>query len=769
MSGMLRSIDSNNPRRQGWIPLAGIIKKNNTLFMNFYAHSKKDSSIENWHLLEEHLEGVACLASEFAKPFGAQKWGELAGRTHDLGKGTRAWQAYLRKRNNIKDKFSSYYKGEVKHADVGARHLYQHSQEAGKLLSYAVAGHHGGLPSWVGVADGTGLKARLKGSQPSIEIPLPSLDFPEKPPFHLDENRRGYQFQFFTRMLFSCLVDADYLDTERNLDADRASGRGTSPPLEKLHKRFRISFDKLRKEADASLEINKQRELVLDNCMEAAQKEPGLISLTVPTGGGKTLASLAFALEHAKKHGKVRIIYVIPFTSIIEQNARVFRNMVGKDAVLEHHCNYIQDKSDWKIRLATDNWDSPIVVTTNVQFFDSFHASRPARCRKLHNVANSIVIFDEVQAIPAEKLSPCIEVIRELSFNYGVTSLLCTATQPALEYPFKSGLKNVREIVQDIPTLFSSLRRTEESFIGELDIESLAARLSGCKQVLCIVNTRSEAREIYEALPESEGNYHLSALMHPAHRTEILNEIREKLEKNHPCRVVSTQLIEAGVDVDFPCVYREISGIDSIAQAAGRCNRNGKSKGAQPVFIFQLPKSESISYLQMAIQSAKKLFDRFRDRLTSPECVKEYFNDYFSKEEQEMDTDGILAIGSQSKSGNIQFKEIANFQMIKSKMIESKMKESKMNESITVPVIIALNEESQGLVESLENSGQGEREVFRKLQRFTVQIYSWEREEIREWLEESSIKGIFILKNSELYSEKTGLQCRSPQGEAFIL
>jgi len=739
--------------------------------MNFYAHSGKDSSTENWHLLGEHLEDVASLASEFAKPFGAQKWAEIAGRTHDLGKGTRAWQAYLRKRNNVKDKFSSYYKGEVKHADVGADYLYQHSQEAGKLLSYAVAGHHGGLPSWVGVSAGTGLKARLEESQPNIEIPLPSLDFPEKPPFHPDENRLGYQLQFFTRMLFSCLVDADYLDTERNLDADKASGRGTSPPLEKLHKRFWISFDKLRNEADASLEINKQRELVLNNCMDAAQKEPGLFSLTVPTGGGKTLASLAFALEHARKYGKERIIYVIPFTSIIEQNARVFRNMVEEDAVLEHHCNYIQDESDWKIRLATDNWDSPIVVTTNVQFFDSFHASRPARCRKLHNIAESIVIFDEVQAIPVEKLKPCIEVIRELSLNYGVTSLLCTATQPALEYSkdFKSGLKNVREIVQDIPTLFSSLKRTEESFIGELDIEGVAARLSDCQQVLCIVNTRSEAREIYEALSESEGNYHLSALMHPAHRTEILNEIREKLEKNRPCRVVSTQLIEAGVDVDFPRVYREISGIDSIAQAAGRCNRNGKSKGAQPVFIFQLPKSRSISYLKKAIESAKNLFDRFRGRLTSPGCVEEYFKDYFWKKGQQMDSGRILAKCLKSKKGNVQFKEIANFQMIKSEMIESKMKESKLTGSITVPVIIALDEKSQELVESLESSEQGEREIFRELQRFTVQIYSWERKEIREWLEESSIKGIYILKNSELYSEKTGLQCRSPQGEAFIL
>jgi len=724
--------------------------------MDFYAHSKEGSPPENWHSLEEHLDCVARRASEFAKSFGARRWAELAGRTHDLGKGTRAWQAYLRKNNGVRDEFSPYYEGHPKHADVGARHLYQHSKEAGKLLSYTVAGHHGGLPSWIGESAETGLKARLKKEHPDIEIPLPPLDFPDKPPFDTPDMKRfAYQLQFFTRMLFSCLVDADYLDTEQNQNTDRAGGRGGWLPLGKLHDRFWTSFNRLVNEADHGLAINRQRKLVLDDCMEAARREPGLFSLTVPTGGGKTLASLAFALEHAKKYGKERIIYVIPFTSIIEQNAEVFREILGEDAVLEHHCNYIQDKSDWKTRLAAENWDAPIIVTTNVQFFDSFHASRPARCRKLHNIAQSIVIFDEVQAIPVEKLKPCLEVIRELSLSYGVSSLLCTATQPALGYSehFKSGLKNVREIVRDVPALFSTLRRTEEVFIGELDAEEVAARLSDCRQVLCIVNTRKQALEIYEAFPESEGNFHLSALMYPAHRTEILNKIRERLENDAPCRVVSTQLIEAGVDVDFPCVYRAISGIDSIAQAAGRCNRNGKSETAQPVFIFQLPENKRFSHFRMAAQSARKLFDRFPGRLTSPECVEEYFDDYFWKNEQRMDADGILAKSCQSKTGEIQFREIADFQMI---------------ESATLPVIIALNAKSLRLVESLENS-ERKKEILGRLQQFTVQIYPYQMKEIKDWLEGSSVNEVFVLKNSELYSEQTGLQCRSPQGEAFIL
>ena len=738
-------------------PLVRISKIHHAEGSLIFAHSKEDSSLESWHLLEDHLNSVASRASRFAAFFGAQQWAEIAGRTHDLGKGTRAWQAYLRKENGVEDEFSRYYKGHQKHADVGACCLYQASNNAGKLLSYTVAGHHGGLPSWEGESAGTGLRVRLEKRLPDdIEIPLPSLDFPERLPshFHSPSHRFGYQLQFFTRMLFSCLVDADYLDTEQSLDTDKASKRGAWPPLENLYDQFWTSLNQLINEANPRLAINKQRKLVLDDCMKAAQQDPGLFSLTVPTGGGKTLASLAFALEHAKKYGKERIIYVIPFTSIIEQNAGVFRNMLGENAVLEHHCNYIHEKSDWRTRLAAENWDAPIVVTTNVQFFDSFHASRPARCRKLHNIAQSIVIFDEVQAIPVEKLKPCLEVIRELSLNYGVTSLLCTATQPALEYSehFKSGLENIREIVGDVPSLFSNLRRTEEVFIGELDIEDVAAKLSDCRQVLCIVNTRKQALEIYEALPESENNFHLSALMHPAHRTEILNKIRKQLENDRPCRVVSTQLIEAGVDVDFPCVYRAISGIDSIAQAAGRCNRNGRSKTAQPVFIFQLPESIRNPFFRKAAQSAEKLFRNFSGRLTSPECVDEYFSDYFWKNEQRMDSDGILEKGRQSIRGEIQFKEIAEFQMI---------------ESAAVPVIIALNASSLRMVESLENSKQ-KGEIFRSLQQFTVQIYPYQLKEIHEWLE-CPVDGVFVLKNSELYSEQTGLQCRTPQGEAFIL
>jgi CRISPR-associated endonuclease/helicase Cas3 len=325
-------------------------------------------------------------------------------------------------------------------------------------LAYCIAGHHGGLFNWDDSPE-SALKLRIEQRCSEIMVIHSVPKFPTQLPFSADQNRFGFQLQFFTRMLFSCLVDADYLDTEAWLDKDKVKWRSNYPSIEEIHKRFWDNFDSLRRKADQELSINQQRELVLHDCIKAAELERGLFSLTVPTGGGKTLASMAFALNHAKKHGKRRVIYVIPFTSIIEQNAAVFRNMLGNDAVLEHHCNFFPDDSDWKTRLASENWDAPIVVTTNVQFFNSFYANKPSKCRKLHNVAESIVIFDEVQAIPVEKLNPCLEVINELSMNYGVTSVLCTATQPAVEFSdqFPSGLKKVTEIVRDVPALFSTL------------------------------------------------------------------------------------------------------------------------------------------------------------------------------------------------------------------------------------------------------------------------------------------------------------------------
>ena len=720
--------------------------------MQHYAHSKEGAPPEEWQPLKEHLNNVAKRAEEFAQPFGGEEWARLAGLWHDLGKGTLPWQAFLRRANGIVDEFAKFYEGHPTHAAVGAKQLYEYSKEAGKLLAYCIAGHHGGLPNWDDAPE-SALKSRLGKEYSPVEVPLASPAFPSDLFCIPETDRFGFQLQFFVRMVFSSLVDADFLDTEASLNKEKSGWRSDYPMLKGLHSRFWSAFNELREKADSTAPVNLQREAVLKDCLEKAESKPGLFSLTVPTGGGKTLASLAFALEHAKRMGKRRIIYVIPFTSIIEQNAKVFREVLGDDAVLEHHCNFIPENADWKTRLASENWDAPIVVTTNVQFFNSFYANKPSKCRKLHRVADSIVIFDEVQAIPVEKLKPCLEVIKELSLNYGVTSVLCTATQPAIEFSeqFESGLKGVREIVQDVPALFNALKRTEELFIGELDEGTVAGRLSEMDQVLCIVNTRQQALDIFEALPESDSNIHLSALMHPAHRTRRLDEVRQRLVEGRPCRVVSTQLIEAGVDVDFPCVFRAVSGIDSIAQAAGRCNRNGRSATPQKVFVFEFPEDTACSFFRQAAQSAKKLFETFSGDLTAPECVKSYFSDYFWKNEQRMDFDGIVEACMQAQAGNIQFKDIAEFQMIK---------------SATIPIVIALDKPAHQLVRSLEFA-EHKGGILRRLQQYTVQVYPYQFDEIRVWLE-TPAPGVWVLYSKELYSEQTGLQCKPPEGQAFF-
>ena len=717
-----------------------------------YAHSIENASVSEWQLLSEHLNNVAFIASEFAKSFQAACWAKLAGRFHDAGKSSREWQAYLRHVNGIDDEFKKDYTGHTEHSIQGARWLFSHSKEAGKLLAYCIAGHHGGLPNWLKEAV-SGLKARLDNCPDNINMPLEKPEFEKILPFKFtDQYRFGFQLQFFIRMIFSCLVDADFLDTEKFLSPEKSSYRKGYPALRNIYDSFWESFDSIRKRAAPSY-VNIQRESVLKDCLEKANMKPGLFSLTVPTGGGKTLSSMAFALEHAKKFNKRRIIYVIPFTSIIEQNSKVFRQVMGEDAVLEHHCNFFPDDTDHKTKLASENWDAPVIVTTNVQFFDSFYSRKPSRCRKLHNVADSVVVFDEIQAIPVEKLKACIEVLKELTMNYNVTALLCTATQPAINQSpeFEAGLKGINEIIHDISALFGSLKRTDIDHIGAVSENDLADEISKHKQVLCIVNTRSQALNIYSLLPESEGNFHLSALMYPKHRMKKLAQIREQLRKGETCRVVSTQLIEAGVDIDFPVVFRVSAGMDSIVQAAGRCNREGKLSSGK-VFVFRFEHDTVLpGYFKQTMQCAEPLYKKYRGCLLEPVCINEYFLNYYWLNQEHMDEGGIVQKCNQGLRGDIQFENIAEFRMIKTD---------------TIPIIIALEPDAVSMVNELdfiEHAGK----TLRKLQQYTVQIYPFQFEEIVSWLEHP-LPGINVLRSPELYSDDTGLKCESPEGEAFF-
>ncbi|WP_312915824.1 CRISPR-associated helicase/endonuclease Cas3 [Candidatus Competibacter phosphatis] len=457
----------------------------------------------------------------------------------------------------------------------------------------------------------------------------PPADILNAPPPTSNPGGQRYH-ALWIRLLFSCLVDADFLDTEQFMSPEKAGLRGQYPALAELEPRFEAYMTALTARADDT-PVNQMRALVLDRCRNAAEQMPGLFSLTVPTGGGKTLASLAFALHHARRHGKRRILYVIPYTSIIEQTADVFRGVFGEDAVLEHHSNFDSERETPRSRLACENWDTSLIVTTNVQFFESLFAARPSRTRKLHNILDSVVILDEAQLLPPEFLTPILSTIRELSGHYGVSFVLCTATQPALasqrgfDWRF-DGLDDVREIMGDataVQELHTSLRRVEVSLPADLHAptswEALAAELATHPRVLCIVDRRDDARLLHGLLPT--GAVHLSGLMCGQHRADVIAMIKERLVADEPLRVISTQLVEAGVDLDFPVVYRALAGLDSIAQAAGRCNREGRLFNLGRVVVFAPPTEPPAGHLRQLAMRAGNFCNVVRPIRSRPNCL----------------------------------------------------------------------------------------------------------------------------------------------------
>ncbi|MCG6534995.1 MAG: CRISPR-associated endonuclease Cas3'', partial [Syntrophales bacterium LBB04] len=397
---------------------------------SFYAHTKDNEPPDRWQTLEDHLKRVAELARSFADEFGAGDWGYLAGLWHDVGKYSKEFQKYLLAANDD-DSHIETKPGRVDHSTAGAKHAFRQAKNEGKLLAYTIAGHHAGLPDGKS-NEGACLTKRLEKTIPSCDAcPDWILDLPviKELPFTLDKRRFCFQISFFARMLYSCLVDADFLDTEAFMDPAKSGWRKGYPSLDELHEKLQSHLDHLTVMA-APTPINLRRTAILKQCLSAADLSPGLFSLTVPTGGGKTLSSLAFALKHTRRFGKKRVIYVIPYTSIIEQNAAVLRDILGEDAVLEHHSNFEPEDEDHRSRLSAENWDAPLIVTTNVQFFESLFACRSSRCRKIHQIADSVVILDEAQMLPVPLLKPSLEVLRELALNNRTTIVLRTATPP---------------------------------------------------------------------------------------------------------------------------------------------------------------------------------------------------------------------------------------------------------------------------------------------------------------------------------------------------
>ena len=455
----------------------------------------------------------------------------------------------------------------------------------------------------------------------------PPIRLDHQPP--TDKPPAGAEPALWIRMLFSCLVDADFLDTEAFMSPGKSAARGDWPPLAELKPRFDEYL--VAKQADApDSPVNTIRRQVNAACLEKARMGPGLFSLTVPTGGRKTLASLGFALEHALTHGLERIIYVVPYLSIIEQIADEFHNIFGQ-AVIEHHSHLEPDQEDDRHRLAAENWDGPIVVTTAVQFFESLFSHKPSRCRKLHNIVTSVVVLDEAQLLPPDFLEPIVRALDQLCRCYRTSLVLCTATQPALD-PWKSpeynfpGLADRREIIAAPEDLHRRLKRIQvylpEDLTAPEPWADVAARAAAHESVLCVVNSRADARELTRLMPP--GTIHLSALMCGQHRSQVIEDIKSRLKTDRPVRVVSTQLIECGVDLDFPVVYRALAGLDSIAQAAGRCNREGKLDRGD-VFVFVPPEPPPLGHLRQAAQAAAQILARPGDDPLHPDKFKEFF------------------------------------------------------------------------------------------------------------------------------------------------
>lgn len=731
----------------------------------FYAHSTPRPDKADWQPLAEHLYAVATLAEHRASTFSAGDLARLAGLLHDLGKYT--------------DEFQRRISGDairVDHATRGAMLAVEYYGSLGLLLAYAIAGHHAGLANGREGIERTTLKDRLAGQglpplldQWQTEIKLPPREMLRPPALKPRLERNFFQMAFLGRMIFSCLVDADYLDTEAFYN--QVAGRSTP------HNQAFPSLADLRRELNhylsrftADSPVNQLRGEILAGVRERANLQPGLFSLTVPTGGGKTLASLAFALDHALAHGLRRVIYVIPFTSIVEQNAAVFRRALGKlgeQAVLEHHSAFVDNPSKnlearKKLNLAMENWDAPIIVTTAVQFFESLFADRPARCRKLHNIAGSVVILDEAQTLPLPLLRPTVAAIDELALNYNTSVVLCTATQPALNDgpKFPGGLRNVRELAPNPTHLFERLRRVSIRAIGPTSDEALTRELRTRDQILCIVNNRRHARALYEAIGDCPGACHLTTLMYARHRSQVLDEVRERLRTGQPCRLVATSLIEAGVDVDFPTVLRAEAGLDSIAQAAGRCNREGHRPLAESEVLVFAPENEAWSpptELKQFAQAAREVMRQYPDDCLSLAAIEHYFQLlYWQKGSEALDAHNLLGLVEKGRLDGLPFETLA--------------KKFRMIDSVQFPVIIARDDEAQAALRDLEFAD-GCGGIARRLQPYLVQV---PRKAYEALLQVDAIQPVMperygeqfmVLANPDLYHDRFGLHWDNP---AFI-
>ena len=729
----------------------------------FFAHSASSSDSLDWQTLPEHLTQVAKAASERAFPFGLSQLTHLAGLFHDLGKYDRAFQRKLSGEVN-----------RVDHSSAGAVVLLDQAQPKDRIpvemVAYAILGHHAGLPDY-DTSDGASFQRRVENYndqldpiwRQQIQVPQPDLSGEL---MALLQGRSSkltgpFDISVATRMLFSSLVDADFRDTEAfygELEGTTKDRDWTA--LQMALPQFIAAFNHhMAKLPNTAIAVNTLRHEVLAHVRGRAGMSPGLFTLTVPTGGGKTLASLGFALDHAQLHGHSRIIYAIPFTSIIDQTAAIFRGILGDMNVLEHHSAIEDDarndkdrKSRDKVQLAMEDWAAPVVVTTNVQLFESLFAARPGRARKLHNIAGSVIILDEAQTIPRPLLLPCLRMLDSMARLFHCSIVLCTATQPAVdEAVLKGGLALAgRELAPDPAALARRLRRVQIGHAGVMDNLALVAALSGVQQGLVVVNSRVHALDLWNDAKGLDGLYHLSTRQYAAHRRRLLAVIRQRLADGLPCRVISTSLIEAGVDISFPCAWRAEAGLDQIVQVAGRVNRNGEmSPELGRVTVFTPDGYAPPPEIKGLIGDMARMREKFDD-LQSPEAIQSYFGEVYWRLDADLDREGIVGsfkiIGNHT---NFNFRTVAE----KFRMIESGM----------VPVIIPWDEAAVKAVRQLEFPQVPSGKIARALQTHLVTVPPKARARMlacgKGYFAQPKLRGdqFFVLEDMSLYHDDTGL------------
>ncbi len=639
--------------------------------MDYVAHTPPEDEPQKWQSMTDHAGQVAARAAEFAAAFGAQELAGWTGWLHDVGKYSDAFQSYLRQCDAAAHGQARKPKpGSAEHKIAGTRLALERLPPGVRDAAAAcVLGHHGGLNAAAAMREKMERGPEQKNLQEQAIsralTDLPALTGTAPAALPPTAGKTPWELELFIRFLFSCLVDADGLDTERHASPETHTLRGQHT-LSSLGPSWLESLKTNQEALQAGAEptlVNAVRREVYELCLEAAAEPPGLFSLTVPTGGGKTRSSLAFALAHALRHHRTRLIYAIPYTSIIDQTAAEFRKILGEDGILEHHsavedraerpepeasltAAQAEDSRDQRRKLDAENWDAPLVVTTTVQLFESLFSNQTSRCRKLHHIAGSVIILDEVQSLPPHLLTPLLDGLAALRELYGVTVVLCTATQPAItgQTPFLQRLGTPRSIVpaEKVQAHFRALRRvTYHVETTPWDWKQVAEKIESVSgSSLTVLNTKRDALAVLRALGDPQAR-HLSTLLCGEHRRAVLEEVKtalkqereEKKRGSHgpPVRLISTQVIEAGVDIDFPCVLRALGPLDRIIQAAGRCNREGRPDFLGEVFVFNPSEGASPpgNYLT-ALQEAGFMLAEGEVDFNDPEAATEFFTRFYS-------------------------------------------------------------------------------------------------------------------------------------------